>query len=183
MCFANHFAFSLIYSCTTRQTASYLFIMLYLVMIKSQVSHLQLCFLGSQPETLALIQSLLDIQNIATAVPTNGFCQMTTATTNNTTSTTVASSPPTITSASGSSFSNLQLLQHNKQQTQKTLQFYIHQLSFQRCKKAITPYFRTQYILQAHTHMQLHLQSFLFDNKLSLVLGKYQCTEIIYRHR
>ena len=36
---------------------------------------------------------------------------MTTATTNNTTSTTVASSPPTITSASGSSFSNLQLLQ------------------------------------------------------------------------
>ena len=36
---------------------------------------------------------------------------MTSATTNNTTSTPVASSSPTITSASGSSFSNLQLLQ------------------------------------------------------------------------
>ena len=63
--------------------------------------------MASQSETLALIQSLLKIKNIATTVPTNEFGQMTTATTNTTSTTLVALSPST-----ASSLSNLQLLQH-----------------------------------------------------------------------
>lgn len=59
--------------------------------------------LRSQPETLVLIEVLLDIQNTITTVPTDGFGQIINTTTNSS-STTVATSPLGITC---SSISNL----------------------------------------------------------------------------